>query len=439
MKRESDLNLFFRYILPAMAGMLIAGSFSIVDTIFIGQGMGKTGLAAVALTWPLVMIFGAFGDMFGAGTAALVAQARGGNDEAAAQKFFGNMIFMQFAGALALGVAAFVFLEPILLAFGATPELMPDAVAYARVMIFGAFFSMSMTGIISVVRSDGSPMFAMWLVVFGLLGNMLLDWLFILVFEWGAAGAAGATVLSQSVSCVAAAGYFLSSKSKLKFSRRAIVPALPAVKKICVSGIPIFGNFFTVIAMLFMHNFQSLRIGGVDGLAAYSLVSGLESLGSLMMTGLAGGVQALTAYLHGARERERQNRIGNYGYATAFLLGIALMLLSFALRDAMPSWVGLSGNVAELAAHGVLLSSPAFVLLGVVRVAGFYYQSTGKIADASLLIYGDAFFALPLCLFALPIWLGMDGVWLAMPLSRVILFAMLCCLWFGKKRRVFTA
>lgn len=110
------------------------------------------------------------------------------------------------------------------------------------------------------------------------------------------------------------------------------------------------------------------------------------------------------------------------------------MLFCFALRNVMPAWGGLTGHVAELAAHGVLLSSPAFLLLGVIRVAGFYYQSTGKIGSSSLLIYGDAFFALPLCLFLLPLRLGMDGVWLAMPVSRVILFAMLCYLWFGKRR-----
>ena len=430
-----DVRLFLQYIAPSMIGMLIAGSFSIVDTIFIGRGIGKTGLAAVALTWPLVMLFGALGDMIGSGAAVIISQSRGAGDEARAQKALGNMVSLQLLGSIAGGLPALLWLEPLLRLFGATPELMPDAFAYARIMIVGAFAGMFMTGCIAVVRNDGRPFLAMWLVICGLLGNMLLDWLFIMVFQWGAAGAAYATVVSQALAGILGLVYFLSPQTMLKITGGSLKLSGRAVRHICITGIPIFGNMLSIIAMLFMHNCQALRYGAVDGLAAYTLVAGLESVGSLLMSGLAGGVQPLTAYLYGAGKHRRQNRIGNYGYWTAFGLGIVLMLGAFAFRRIMPGWVGLTGQVGALAAHGVLLSSPAFLLLGVIRVAGFYYQSTGKIADASLLIYGDSFFALPLCLFLLPVWFGMDGVWLAMPVSRVILFAILCYLWFGKRRK----
>lgn len=108
------------------------------------------------------------------------------------------------------------------------------------------------------------------------------------------------------------------------------------------------------------------------------------------------------------------------------------MLISFVGCNIFPAWFNLHGNVAKLASHGLVISSTAFLLLGVIRVAGYYYQATGKIKASSLLIYGDAFFALPLCLFLLPIWFGLDGVWLAMPISRVLLFSFVCYLWWGK-------
>ncbi|MBQ6107083.1 MAG: hypothetical protein IJK97_02645, partial [Thermoguttaceae bacterium] len=95
----------------------------------------------------------------------------------------------------------------------------------------------------------------------------------------------------------------------------------------------------------------------------------------------------------------------------------------------MPGWTGLSGETAKLASHGVMISLSAFLLLGVIRVASYYYQATEQIVQANILIYGDACFALPLCLFVLPLWLGIDGVWWAMPASRVILFVILCGLW----------
>lgn len=432
MRRED--KLFFQYIGPSMAGMLIAGSFSIVDTVFIGQGTGKTGLVAVALTWPLVMIYGALGELIGSGAAVLIAQARGAGDLSRARQIFGNMLTLNLIVALLVWVLVLPFLDSILRLFGATPELLPSSASYAAIMTWGAPVTMLMGSFISVTRNDGRPVLAMMLVVVGLVSNIILDWLLILHFHQGAAGAAYATVISQTLSAVLGAGYFLTRKTELHYSLDTLKLHVQTVRELLLTGVPVFGNMLSIIAMLFMHNVQALRYGAVDGLAAYTLVAGLESLGSLLMSGLAMGIQPLTAYMYGARQHLRQNRMGNRGYRWAFFLGVALMLFCFALRNVMPAWGGLTGHVAELAAHGVLLSSPAFLLLGVIRVAGFYYQSTGKIGSSSLLIYGDAFFALPLCLFLLPLRLGMDGVWLAMPVSRVILFAMLCYLWFGKRR-----
>ena len=111
------------------------------------------------------------------------------------------------------------------------------------------------------------------------------------------------------------------------------------------------------------------------------------------------------------------------------------MLFSFAMYRTIPGWMGLTeGAARELAMRGILLSAPAFLLLGVIRVAAFYYQSTGAIVKSSLLIYGDSFAALPLCIFTLPLWFGMDGVWLAMPVSRILLMMLLLYFWFGMKR-----
>ena len=111
------------------------------------------------------------------------------------------------------------------------------------------------------------------------------------------------------------------------------------------------------------------------------------------MTGLSLGVQPLVAYLYGGRRYRRQNVIGNMGYYTAFGLGIVMTGVSVAGHNVFPGWFNLHGEAAALAAHGLIISSTAFVLLGVVRVAGYYYQATGKIIDSSLLIYGDAFVA----------------------------------------------
>ena len=431
-----SVKLFLSYVLPSMMGMLIVGSFSIIDTIFIGNSAGKIGLASVAVTWPVVMLFGAIGDMIGTGAAILISQYRGEGHLEKARRIFEQMLLLELIGGIILIIPLYTYLKEILSFIGATDELMPLAYKYARIIVLCGIpwmFSMAFT---SVIRNDNRPVFAMGLTVIGLLLNIGLDYLFIFPLKGGVVGAAYATVVSQVIMDIIGIAYFCSSYTPLKLSVSSFkIISFSEIKHILKSGIPTFGNQSSILAMLFLHNWQSLHYGGVNGLAAYTFIGTIESMGSLLLTGLSLGVQPLVAFLFGARKFVRQNLMGNWGYWTAFGLGTAMMIISFAGYQVFPAWFNLYGEVAELAGHGLIISSTAFVLLGVIRVAGYYYQSTGKIRDAALLIYGDAFFALPLCLFVLPLWFGLDGVWLAMPISRILLFIMVLYLWYYPKHR----
>ncbi|MDO4857140.1 MAG: MATE family efflux transporter [Thermoguttaceae bacterium] len=424
-----DSKLFLRYVIPSMASMLIAGSFCIVDTIFIGQGLGELGLAAVGISWPIVMFFSAAADMIGCGAAVLISQARGANEPNDAQKSFQNMVWLQCVVTLVLTVLILLELKPIMYCMGINEELMPIGFEYIRIMVLYSFVGVFMMGGVAVIRNDGHPVLAMLMEIIGLSMNILLDWAFIIHWRFGASGAAWATICSQIVACLIAFWYFLSPHTNLRFTWGCFVPDWRRIREILVTGIPIFGNSLIILVMLAMHNYQSLRYGGKEGLAAYTLLSSIEALGSLLMTGLGTGVQPMVAFLHGAREHKRKAHIGKMGIQTAFGIGILIFLVSLILKDYMPGWTGLSGETAKLASHGVMISLSAFLLLGVIRVASYYYQATEQIVQANILIYGDACFALPLCLFVLPLWLGIDGVWWAMPASRVILFVILCGLW----------
>ena len=431
---KSDLRLFWKYVAPSVFGAVIGGSFAIVDAIFIGLAGGENALAATAVTWPLVMFLQAFGFLVGSGGAVLIAQNRGSNLPERERLFFAQTVFLALAWSIFLTVVTFPFLQTILTALGATQELMPISLRYSQILTGGVIFSIFMSLCLEVIRNDGHPILSMLLMITGLISNIILDWVFVFHLQFGAVGAAIATVISQAGACILGCIYFCSPLTKLRFSIGILKPKLHLIGNIIITGLPIFGNMLSIIAMLYMHNAQSLRYGGIDGLAAYTVISSLEALGSMFMTGIAGGVQPLSASMYGAGKYKRQNRFGNYGYKFAFISGIILMLFSFAMYKIIPAWMGLeTGNALDLAQHGILLSAPAFLLLGVIRVAAFYYQSTGNIVKSSCLIYGDSFIALPLCIFTLPVWFGMNVVWLAMPVSRIILMAMLLYFWFGSR------
>ena len=434
-KMKSDFLLFWKYVAPSVFGAVIGGSFSIVDAIFIGLSGGKNALAAAAVTWPLIMLLQAFGFLIGSGGAVLIAQDRGANEQGKAERIFANTFLLVCVSSLFLTLGVFPFLRLALTALGATAELMPISLRYSQILAGGVFFSIFMSMCLEVIRNDGHPILSMLLMVTGLFCNILLDWFFVFLLGLGAVGAAVATVASQAGACVLGALYFCSPLTELRFSMEIFKGNLRECGIIVLTGLPIFGNMLSIIAMLYMHNAQSLRYAGIDGLAAYTVISSLEALGSMFMTGIAGGVQPLAASMYGAGKHRRQNRFGNYGYWFAFASGVVLMLFSFAMHRVIPRWMGLSaGEALVLAEEGILLSAPAFLFLGVIRVAAFYYQSTGNLLKSSCLIYGDSFLVLPLCIFILPLWLGMNGVWLAMPVSRILLMGLLLYFWFGMKR-----
>ena len=175
---NKNARLFLSYVLPSMVGMLIVGSYSIVDTIFIGWSAGELGLASVAVTWPLVMMFGAVGDMLGTGAAIIIAQSRGSGNLRLARLSLGNMLVWQVLFSLLMMTVVKCFLTDILRLFGATDELMPGAVRYSRILIYGNLAYMLVTGVLAVIRNDGRPVLSMWLMVGGLLLNIVMDYVF---------------------------------------------------------------------------------------------------------------------------------------------------------------------------------------------------------------------------------------------------------------------
>lgn len=284
---KKDTLLFWKYVAPSITGMIIGGSFCIVDTAFIGRYGGKNAIASVALTWPAVMLLQAFGSLIGAGGAVLISQKHGAGEFEQEKTLFSQTLFLTLAASIFLFAVTFPFLENILSWLGATPGMMPISLRYAQVLTLGLILAIFMTVCLEVIRNDGHPTLSMILMIVGLGGNILLDWLCIFYFDLGTFGAALATVCSMGISSLLGVLYFISPLTRLKFSLQIFIPQWQQIKDISITGLPVFGNMLSIIAMLYMHNAQSLKYGRVDGLAAYTVISALEALGSMFMTGVA--------------------------------------------------------------------------------------------------------------------------------------------------------
>ena len=269
------------------------------------------------------MMFGAVGDMLGTGAAIIIAQSRGSGNLRLARLSLGNMLVWQVLFSLLMMTVVKCFLTDILRLFGATDELMPGAVRYSRILIYGNLAYMLVTGVLAVIRNDG-PAGAVD-VADG--RRTAAEHRNGLCFHFSArrrraAGAAYATVTAQMLIAVAGLAYFFTRKTALRFDLQMFKLKPKYLKNIVVSGFPSLGNQLSIIAMLFFHNYQALKYGRVDGLAALYLYR-RGRIARFAFDDRAGTrVQPLVAYLYGGGRHRRQNIIGNMGYYTAFGLGM---------------------------------------------------------------------------------------------------------------------
>ena len=427
-------KLFFRYVVPSTISTLTAGVYTLVDGFFVGWGAGDTGLAAINVAFPLSLLIVACGEMIGTGGAVAISLARGRGIHRVADRIFGNMLVLLIPAALLLALLL-PLLDPILIAAGAAPELLPAARTYVQITVGGGFFMMATVCLVAAMRNDGAPRPAMGIMVAGLIANILLDYLFVLVFRGGVAGSAWATILAQLICFLLAVCHFASGRTHFRIRRSIFRLQSKLVRRIVTAGIPSFGVQISVAAVIFLHNRQTLLYGGVAAVAAYAIISYVESTILMLQQGIGTGVQPLVSYLQGAGEKEQRNAIARRGLSAAILIGIGGALLSAGGSRLIPDLFNAGAETLRFAERGLLISALVYPFLGIQKVSESYFQAIGRPGTASLLVYLDCFAVLPAALLLLPNLFGTDGIWAAMPVSKLFMVLIVVLLGLSHRRQ----
>lgn len=417
-------RLLLRFALPSVVCMLVNALYNLVDQVFIGQSVGYLGNAAAAVTSPVVTVILSLANLIGAGVGAYTAIKLGEGKTENGRRALGNLFTLQGGAGLLVCVLGLLFLEPVLRAFGATPENLALTAQYAAIILLGAPFHMLSIGLSNLVRVDGSPRFAMGSMMAGALLNVALDPLFIFTFGWGVRGAAVATVLAQALSVAAMTWYFLRRGKTLRLCRENLRLSLPVCREAIPLGISSCITQVSAVVLQTVMNHSLVYYGersGVGGdiaLGAMGIVLKTSSLLLSVCIGVMIGAQPILGFNRGAGrpDRVRKTYLCAAGIATAFCAAGWLAVLLFPRAV-----LGLFG-----------IDDPRFMAFGVrcMRVylacffgAGFqvvstnYFQSTGQPLRASLLsMLRQVILLIPL-LLVLPPFLGLDGVLLAGPLS----------------------
>lgn len=422
-------KLLLKLAIPAIIANLVNSIYNIVDQIFIGHGVGYLGNAATSVAFPLTTICMALGLMIGLGSSANFNLEIGRNNTEKARAIVGTATTLLVSSGLIIMVVVNVFLKDLMIAFGATDQTLDYAVEYTRITSFGIPFLLFSTGFNPLIRADGSPIYSMLSVLTGAILNTILDPIFIFVCGWGMAGAAWATLISQILSAVMCALYFIWFKNVKFKSIKEFIPRLKIAKIIATVGISSFIFQISTMVIQIVSNNMLKKYGaesvyGSDiPIAIAGIVAKISMIFISIIIGIVQGAQPIFGYNYGAKNYKRVRDTLKLAVVASFVFS----LIAFALFMAIPRpLISLFGEGSELYFEfGVkyLRVFLFFTFLNGVQIASTtFFQAIGKALKGAILsLIKQVIFLLPL-LIILPIYMGVDGCMFAAPISDLIAF-----------------
>lgn len=400
--------------------MVLTSVYTMVDALFISHYVGEIALAAVNFVFPVIMLLGGLGFMFGTGGTALVAKTFGQGDSSRARRYFTQIILLASLVGGAMAGMGILYLPQVCRLLGGTDALIPDAVIYGRIMLAFLPCCILQCSFQSLLVAAEKPKMAFWLSVAGGVTNIVLDLLFIVVLGWGLAGAALATGLSQAMAGLIPVLYFSRpNKSLLRFERTKLEfrPMLQA----CSNGASelVTGISASFVGMLY--NYRLLQYYGEDGVAAYGVVMYVAFLFGSIIFGYDMGSNPLFAYNHGA---ENHAELKNLFRKSLVLLtggGAILCVASVSLSYPLAYlFVGYSAALTELARYSFCVFSVYFALHGYNIFASGLFTAMNNGFISAVIAFSRTFLFQAAAVLLLPLLFGADGIWWSAAAAEVV-------------------
>ncbi len=421
---EKISTLLLRFSLPAITGMVVNALYNVVDSIFVGRGVGDMALAGVTVSLPIIIILMAFVMLIAMGATSLISIRLGEQKKSESEKIVGNALGLIIVLGLALTFLGLIFLEPLLSLFGASQRVLPYAVDYMRIILMGSIFMAVGVGMNNFIRAEGNPKIAMYTMLIGAFTNIILDYIYIFIFHWGVQGAALATISSYVVTSTWVLYYFLSGKSKLKLRLKNMRPKKLMIKRIIIIGFPAFAMQITTSVQQLILNRSLVYYGGDLALAAIGIIMSIANLLIMPILGISQGAQPIIGYNYGAKKfkRVKKTLLASIGAATGILI------LGFMVIKLWPSQlVGIfneNPQLIDLSVHAMLIFFTFLPLIGVQIIGGSYFQAIGKPTQSTIIsLSRQVLIFIPLLLI-LPSFWGLEGVWRAAPIADIGAFVL---------------
>lgn len=409
---------FLGYTIPSALAMFISSLYTIIDGIFVGQGVGDNALAAVTIVMPLtIMLFG-IATMFAVGGGALVSKNFGAKKDIEGINLFRQVFKFLLIISTVISLVLAIFSSPIVSILGATESIKPLASEYLR--YYALFCIPNLIGIAlnSFVRNDNRPKLAMISTISGAITNIVLDYIFIFSLGMGLKGAAIATGLGQLVTVSIVIPHFIRKKGKLTFGNVKLDKSI--IKEFTNIGVPSFFAEAAFSIIVFIQNIAIVNILGETGLSAYSIINYITTSIYMVLLGLTFGAQPLISYNFGAKNVKNMLEIYKISNVASIIINIIFTTVCFIFGRVLIGIFTTDSNILEIAYNGLNITNLGFFIVGLNLTTTVYYQAVEVPKYSNLMCILRSVVFLPISVFILIKLMGVNGVWLSLLVSEVL-------------------
>jgi putative MATE family efflux protein len=410
-------KLLFKFSLPATIGLLVSALYNVVDTLYVGHGVGPLAIAGLAIVLPVQILMFAVGMMMGVGSGSIISRSLGKNDKNKAVFAAGNGIILNFLLSLILMIPCYIFLDKILVFLGASKDIFIYSKEYLNIILAGFIFqSFNITGN-NIIRAEGKPAASMYVLVLGAVLNIILDPIFIFVFKMGVKGAAIATVISQIFSTLYILFYFTFGKSTFKPDLKMFYLKNYIIKEIFKIGFPSFLVSIVDSVIFILFNRSIMKYGDDIYIAIMGISIRVMDITIMPIIGITQGFSTITGFNYGAKNYTRVKLILKESVIWTTIISAISFILMFGFPNLM---LGIFSSSQDLISRGIVplrMTTVFFITLGIQFIGGSFFQAIGKALPALILnIARQIIFLIP-AIIILPVFFKLNGVWASLPLS----------------------
>ena len=429
-------RLLWEYSVPAVVGMLVMSIYNVIDRIFIGQGVGTDAIAGLTITFPVMNISSAIGVLIGAGASARVSIMLGAKNKRGAELSLGNAMTLIIANAVVYISLMWIFLDWILIKFGASETSLPYARDFMTYILPGMMVMNVGYSLNSIMRASGYPVKAMVAMIISAVANVILAPIFIFVLDMGIKGAAIATDIAMTLFTIYVVAHFMNRKHNLHFTpdsfrlKRDIILAI-----IGIGAAPATINLASSFINAIINN-NLLAFGGDNAVAAAGIFTTYTSLICMAVVGICQGMQPIVGYNYGAGHIDRLKRAFWLTVTCSTILVTAGAFFGLTTPHLIARAFTPDNELIAATSHGLSISMLCFFVVGFQIVSTTFFQSIGKVWQSiTLSLARQVIFLIPLLLL-MTRWFELDGVWMSFPLSDILATAVTAIMIYVQFRKI---